>query len=225
LKRSFDEITICRRAAEEALSALAQHHPAIDRSAIENRLVTLKARTPKRSGSPLPAGLLEAWNDMRLLAEEAYYQAGCGGTECRQIEAEKGSPSETCDKGIQVETQPADPTRLPPLLALIVEACPVVANCAHPIRGIADVVAAGRFLRASLGAHRSSWDEAVEEVGAVQAATAVIYVLQLHDDDVSSGRNRIRNAGGYFRSIVRLIKAGQFDLEAELLTLRRRKML
>ena len=50
LKRMFDEITICRRASEEALSALAQHYPGVDRSDLEHRLVTLKARTPKRSG-------------------------------------------------------------------------------------------------------------------------------------------------------------------------------
>ena len=89
---------------------------------------------------------------------------------------------------------------------------------------IADLVAAGRFLRASLGAHPSAWDEAVADIGAIQAATTVMYVLQLYDDDVASGRNRIRNAGGYFRSVVRMIKAGQLDLEAELRTLRRRRM-
>ncbi|MXQ13958.1 plasmid replication protein RepC [Microvirga makkahensis] len=227
LKRSFDEITISRRATEEALNALAQHYPAVDRDQIERGLALLKTRTPKRSGSPLPEGLLEAWKELQQLAEEAFYQAGCGGTECRQIEAEKGSPSETCDKGIRVDAPPADPIRSPskPLLpALIAEACPVVSNCAHPIRDVVDVVAAGRFLRASLGAHPSAWNEAVEEIGAIQAATAVIYVLQLYDDDVSSGRNRIRNAGGYFRSVMRMIKAGRFDLEGELLALRRRRM-
>ncbi len=227
LKRSFDEITICRRAAEEALSALAQYHPAIDNAVMKNRLMMLKARTPKRSGSTLPEGLLEAWREIRQLAEEAFYQAGCGGTDCRQIEAEKGSPSETCSKGIQMDAQPATPTAPPsvPLLpGLIAEACPVVSSYAHPVRNSVDIVAAGRYLRACLGAHPSAWDEAVEEVGAIQAATTVLYVLQLHDDDISSGRNRIRNAGGYFRSIVRMIKTGQFDLEAELLALRRRKM-
>ena len=75
-----------------------------------------------------------------------------------------------------------------------------------------------------MGAHPSAWTEAVAEIGAIHAAVAVIYVLQLYDDDASSGRNSIRNAGGYFRSIVRLIKGGQLDLETALLTLRRRKL-
>ena len=54
LKRKFDEITICRRASEEALSALAQHYPGVDRSDLEHRLVTLKAQNPKEVWSISP---------------------------------------------------------------------------------------------------------------------------------------------------------------------------
>jgi replication initiation protein RepC len=107
---------------------------------------------------------------------------------------------------------------------LLVEACPIITLYGYPIRNAADVVSAGRFLRSTLGAHPSAWEEAVEAVGALRAAAAVIYVLQLYDDDVSSGRNRIRNAGGYFRSLVRRVGRGELDLQAELIALRRRKM-
>ncbi|ANY84968.1 replication protein C (plasmid) [Microvirga ossetica] len=227
LKRAFDEITICRRATEEALNALAQHYPAIDRAALESRFSLLRARTPKRSGTDLPADLLQAWTEIRHLAEDTFYQAGCDGTACRQIEAENESPKETCDKSHRTDSEPATSHGLSSRLllpALIVEACPVIADWAQPIRDAVDIVAAGRFLRASLGAHPSAWTEAVAEIGAIHAAVAVIYVLQLYDDDASSGRNSIRNAGGYFRSIVRLIKGGQLDLETALLTLRRRKL-
>src|SRR5919112_6097842 len=82
-KRAFDEVTICRRATEEALSALSQHFPEIDRSDLEHRLEVLKTRTPRRSGSALPEGLAEAWKEARHLAEDAFYKAGCDGTECR----------------------------------------------------------------------------------------------------------------------------------------------
>jgi replication initiation protein RepC len=227
LKRSFDEITVCRRATEEALSALAQHHPAVDRTELESRLTTLKARTSKRSGAALPAGLVEAWSEMRRLAEEAFYQASCDGTTCRHIEAEKESLSETCHNGRRDDAEPAAQDALPAQLllpALIVEACPVISDCAHPIRDAVDIVSAGRFLRASLGAHPSAWTEAVEDIGAIHAATAVIYVLQLYDDDVSSGKHSIRNPGGYFRSIIRLVKRGEIDLYTELLSLRRHKL-
>jgi replication initiation protein RepC len=227
LKRSFDEITACRRAAEEALSALARHHPSVDRMELEHRLSTLKPRTPKRSGATLPAGLVEAWAEMRHLAEENFYQASCDGTKFRHIEAENESLSETCHNGNRNDAEPAAQNTLPsylPLPALVVEACPVIADYARSIQDAADLVAAGHFLRASLGAHPSAWTEAVEGLGAIHAATAVIYVLQLYEDDVRTGRNSIRNAGGYFRSMVRLIKSGKIDLQAELLTLRRHKL-
>jgi replication initiation protein RepC len=227
LKRSFDEITICRRATEEALHALVRHHPSVDCADLEKRLAGLKARTPKRSGTTLPAGLADAWSEMRQLAEEAFYQASCDGTTFRHIEAEKESSSETCYKGDQNDAEPAaydtPPSHLP-LPALVVEACPVIDGYAHPIRDTADLVAAGSFLRACLGTHPSAWTEAVEELGAIRAATAVIYVLQRHEDDVRSGRNSIRNPGGYFRSMVRLIKNAEINLQAELLTLRRHKL-
>jgi replication initiation protein RepC len=106
---------------------------------------------------------------------------------------------------------------------LIVEACPTIADYPRPIRDIADVVAAGRYLRASLGAHESAWNEAVGEIGPVGAAAAVIYVLQLYDDDVSSGGSRIKNPGGYYRALVRMVKAGKLNLEAELMAMRRRR--
>jgi replication initiation protein RepC len=222
LKRAFDEITVCRRAIEEALSALAQHYPDINRSALERDLEILKARTPKRSGVSLPAGLLEAWSEARNLAEETVYEAGYDGTKCRHIEAENGSLSKPCKKltGARAPGLPEEPFSP----ALVLEACPVVAIYGYSIRNAADVVSAGRFLRASLGAHPSSWEEAVEAVGSLRAAAAVIYVLQLHEDDILSGRNRIQNAGGLFRSIVRGIARGGIDLQAELLALRRRKM-
>jgi replication initiation protein RepC len=227
LKRAFDEATICRRATEEALSALAQHYPAIDRSELESRLNVLRARTPKRSGKAVPADLIQAWMELRKLAEDAFYQAGCDGTTYQHIEAENEAPRESCNSSRQPECAPGTPHELPSRLllpALVAEACPVIANWSHPIRDTVDIVAAGRFLRASLGAHPSAWSEAVEEIGPIHAAVAVIYVLQIYDDDVSSGRNCIRNAGGYFRSVIRLIKESRLDLEAALLTLRRRKL-
>jgi replication initiation protein RepC len=226
LKRAFDEVTICRRATEEALSALAQHYPDINRNELESRLNLLRVRTPKRSGKAIPADLIEAWMEVRKLAEDAFYQAGCDGTTYRHIEAENEAPRETCNNSREPECVPVTPHELPSRLlpALVTEACPVIANWSHPIRETVDIVTAGHFLRASLGAHPSAWTEAVEEIGPIHAAVAVIYVLQVYDDDVSSGRNCIRNAGGYFRSIVRLIKGGQLDLETALLAMRRRKL-
>lgn len=108
--------------------------------------------------------------------------------------------------------------------ALIVEACPTIGDYGQPVRVVGDVVAAGRYLRASLGAHESAWNEAVAYIGPAKAAMTVIYVLQLYDDDVSSGKNRIDNPGGYFRAMARLVGAGKIDLGVELRTMRQRRM-
>ena len=53
----------------------------------------------------------------------------------------------------------------------------------------------------------------------------VIYVLQLHTDDVRErGKTASKTPGGYFRALVRMVKAGKLDLEVELLAMRRRRM-
>jgi replication initiation protein RepC len=107
---------------------------------------------------------------------------------------------------------------------LILEACPTLGDYPKPIEDVSDLVAAGRYLRASLSANESAWNEAVAEIGLVRAAVTVIYVLQLYDDDVSRGEGRIKNPGGYFRAMARLVKAGKIDLAVELLAMRRRRM-
>jgi replication initiation protein RepC len=109
---------------------------------------------------------------------------------------------------------------------LILEACPTLSDYGQPVRGLADIVSAGRYLRASLGAHESAWAEAVEEIGTVRAALAVIYTLQLYEDDAAKngGESRIKNPGGYYRALVRMVKSGKIDLGVELLAMRRRRM-
>jgi replication initiation protein RepC len=111
-------------------------------------------------------------------------------------------------------------------VGLILEACPTINDYGQPIRDVGDIVAAGRYLRASLGAHESAWKEAVEEIGALKAAISVIYVLQLYEDDLASngGEGRIRNPGGYFRAFVRMVAARKINLEVDLLAMCRRRM-
>jgi len=226
-KRAYDEVTVARRATEEAISALVEHFPAVDRSELESRYNELLSRTPARSTAELPAGLMQAWQDLRNTIEEVFYQTGNGGLRVIHKETYNGSPSEPCTKGFPKKAEavlsnerPAE--HLSP--TLIIEACPAINDYGRPIRDIADIVGAGRYLRASLGAHESAWNEAVADIGPVGAAVAVLYVLQLYEDDVSSGSSRIKNPGGYFRALVRMIKAGKLNLEVELLAMRRRRM-
>jgi replication initiation protein RepC len=226
-KRTYDEVTVARRATEEAISALAHHHPEVSRESLEASYQDLMDRTPGRSTATLPAGLLQDWQDLRDLAEKVFYETGNGGKDCRHIETNNQSSRNPCTNGFPKKAEAVLPSERPAehlSPALISEACPTVTDYGQPIRDIGDLVAAGRYLRASLGAHESAWNEAVGEIGAVGAAAAVIYVLQLYDDDVSSGGNRIKNPGGYFRSLVRMVKAGKLNLEVELLAMRRRRM-
>jgi replication initiation protein RepC len=206
---------------------LAHHYPEVDRSILEAQLKHLQSRTPARSGITLPADLLEAWQLLRNHAEEAFYNRGNAGLRVGHKETNNGSPSETCNKGFPKKAeavlrneQPLE--HLSP--ALIVEACPTISDTGNPVRDIADIVAAGRYLRASLGANESAWNEAVASIGPVKAAVTVIYVLQLYDDDVSSGEGRIKNPGGYFRAMARMVEVGKVDLAVELLAMRRRRM-
>jgi replication initiation protein RepC len=228
-KRTFDEITIARRAAQEALRSLAQESPDQDRSDLEDQLRGLMARTPLRSTKALPTDIMDEWKSLRRACEEAYYNAGYAGTQYRHTNNNNGSPSEPCNNGFPKKAGTVLPKEQTPehlSAELIVEACPTLSDYGQPVRDLADVVSAGRYLRASLGAHESAWAEAVEEVGPVRAAIAVIYVLQLYEDDVArnAGESRIKNPGGYFRAMVRMVKAGKIDLNVELLAMRRRRM-
>jgi replication initiation protein RepC len=228
-KRAFDEVTICRRATEEALSALAEHFPDVDRSDAETRLKALQARTPTRSRITLPADLLDAWQLLRTDVEEVFYEAGKAGLRVLHTNNNNGSPSESCNKGFPKKAEPVrsteqHPEHLSP--ELILEACPTLSDYGQPVRDLADIVSAGRYLRAALGAHESAWAEAVEDIGTVRAAIAVIYVLQLYEDDAAKngGESRIKNPGGYFRALTRMVKSGKIDLAVELLAMRRRRM-
>jgi replication initiation protein RepC len=228
-KQAFDGVTICRRATEEAISALAEHYPEIDRTVLEEDLKALKVRTPARSRASVPAGLIDDWSVLRSRAEQAFLDAGNGGTRFRHTNNNNGSPSESCNKGFPKKAEAVRSTEqtsehLSP--ELILEACPTLSDFGQPVRDLADIVSAGRYLRASLGAHESAWAEAVEDIGTVRAAIAVIYVLQLYEDDVArnGGESRIKNPGGYFRALTRMVKSGKIDLAVELLAMRRRRM-
>ena len=96
----------------------------------------------------------------------------------------------------------------------------------RPAGTVADIVALGRFLQAMLGATPSLWQEAETAIGPVQTAIAVIYVLQLYEDDVArhGSEGRIRNPGGYLRAFIRMVANGEIDLTSDLLTMRRRRL-
>jgi replication initiation protein RepC len=223
--RLFDEITICRRAAQETLAALSEKC-----SGFSDRLEALVARTPRRSrtaAAELVEPVLVEWRALRTELEETFYMAASGGNNGRLIES-KPSESKTlklkqeAPRGAEPEEDPSPPTTTLSV-ELVVEACPSLLEYVEQPRSEVDLVAAGRLLRSTLGAHATVWSEAVEALGPVSAAAAVCLVLQLYENDAARGQSqRIRNPGGYLRSVVRMIKDGRMNLRAELLALVRR---
>lgn len=225
--RMFDLITICRRASEEAVSALRSAFPDASADDLERAIADLSKRTPRRGSMAPLHEILEAWTELRTMTEERFYKAGNAGTSCRHKETNNDIFSEPCNKGFRKEAESVRQTKPPPehlSTALIIEACPAIKDYVGAIRSEADFVAAGRALRVAFGAHETAWQEALHSLGALRAAAAAAYVLQIHIDDIESGANRIKNPGGYFRALVRMIVEHRFHLATELLTLRRRHM-
>ncbi len=223
--RQFEAITIDRRAAQEAIAALHEQYPHVAIDDEEQALQGLIARTPRR-GSMAPIGdLVRDYRGIREALELRFSQLDAGQRRHRlpALDNNNGSPSEPCNK-LPEEAERVLSTEHPVSVGLLLEICPAFRELGEEIRSIDDLVVVGSRLRGTIGAHKSAWLEAVEQVGAVHAAAAVLYVLQLHTDDVAAGSNRIRNPGGYFRALVRMIADRRFNLDTELHALRRRRM-
>ncbi|MCP1540024.1 replication initiation protein RepC [Methylorubrum extorquens] len=220
-RRSFELLTCHRRAVSEALTALLTRFPEIEVSDLVAAHESLEKASPKRRGAGDPEAVLEAWGELRQMAEERFYQAASAGNSCRHIEQDPGSPGETCARAPREE-----PGTTPPLLPdLVAAACPVGAELLGAnLTAEADVLDAGRLARAAIGAHPSAWQEACESLGALRAACLALIVAQRLDDGAGGAEIRIQKPGGYFRQLVRLYGEGRYALEAELMAMRRRKM-
>ncbi len=227
-RRAFDLVTMHRRAVAEAMQAFATRYPDATLADLAEAQAGLDATTPDRRSGGDPELVLEAWGELRRMVEDRFYAAGCDGNACPHVETEKGSPTEAWSKDSSGNADTPRPIERPVAglsPALVVEACPVVRDLVRgDIREEHEILDAGRTLRATIGAHASAWAEACAAVGPYQAAILVLVVAQRHDDDVSSGQNRIRNPGGYFRRLVRLAGEGRYEIGTELLALRRRRM-
>ena len=282
IKRRYDELTIVRRATEEAIRALCELAPGRGGEALSSRYAALLRRTPRRSTKMPPDGLLETWMELRLDAEEMFLAAGRDGQICRHNESHEDSSGEACNSDALTRLpQPqageegaaiSDPAHRESteqdeleiaeissaggrpmtascrnvarstaghrhgheragetseiITAVIRDACPSAFGYGRPVETVPDVIDLGRFMRSLLGASEAAWIEAELALGSLQAAVAVIYVVQLYEDDMHrrGGESRIRNPGGYLRAFVRMVAAGKIDLTADLFAMRRRRL-
>lgn len=221
-RRSFDLLTVHRRAVAEAVHGLLTRFPETEVGDLVAARASLERDTPqRRTAGADPDLVLEAWGELRQLVEERFYTAACAGNSCPHIETNNEAPSEPCTTAtelVRVPPPPLDPE-------LVAAACPVAVELLGAnLTSEADVLQAGRYLRSSIGAHPSAWTEACESLGPVRAAVLVLIVAQQHSDEAARGDIKIRNPGGYFRQIVRLCAEGRYGIGPELMAMRRRKM-
>lgn len=155
-------------------------------------------------------------------------EAGCAGNSSPHNETDNGCSSESCTKGSPKEAAavlPDEREAVDLYPRLVARACPIITDFTPDGEVSAEtLVVLGQDLRGSIGAHPSAWTEAVGELGRMRAALLVLIVAQLHADDADRGETRIRNSGGYFRQLVRLCAEGRYDIPAELMSMRRRRM-
>lgn len=216
---AFDELTIHRRSAQEALRTLAEVYPDLDITDLMDRALELTRVTPRRSATGSAVGARDAWQALRSEAESRYYTASAGNS-CRHKDNNKYAPDQSCNNGYE-DVREAKPAQVSLNVSDLARACPDAMELMGEVRSDRDFIGAVSRLRGSLGVSPSAWDEAGREIGILGASATLVYVVQMQIAP-TPGSAPIKNVGGYFRVLIRLMKAGQFDLSTELLRLMRR---
>jgi len=204
LKRCFDRVTICRRFVAEALETHRIKFGSTFIGRVTQDMLDLLKSTPRRSlNAPLALleSLSERWLRLRQVIEDELLKAGNGGKDCRQIETDNG-PESTCNKVSEDDLEKSLPS--------------VEAYFGSKVRTESDIRTAAEYLRPTLGAHKSAWNEAVEALGLTKASIVLLWVFQVYDDDQAAGRKQIVNPGGYFRAMSRLVAERKINLSHEL---------
>jgi len=210
-RRQFDEITVCRRSVQELLRALKDwfDKPTGD---LQREFERLAAITPRRDSLASPEAALAAWRALHEVTKEQY-DAACGGNNSRIIEDNNDTPDQSCNKAY--EKNVAGPN-----LVELAAACPDAMSFMPKVADERDLIRAVSTLRGAFGTHESAWNEAMEMLGAAQAAKAFVVVLQRATED---NGEKIKNVGGYFRAYARMIEQGRVDLGLEVRGMRRRR--
>lgn len=210
-----DAMTIARRSAQEALRTLSEQFPDIHAGDLVKRALELVRVTPRRSSKGSTAEPLAAWEQLRIEAEARYY-AACGGNNSRHKDNNKYAPENPCNNGYEDVGEAKPRANLRDLAA----ACPDAMEFLGEIRSDGELIAAAGRWRGQLGVSPSAWEEARREIGPLPTAATLILVMQIQARP-AAGAEQIRNFGGYFRAMVRLMKEGRTTLDAEIRRMRR----
>jgi len=216
---AFDELTIHRRSAMEALRTIAEWFPDLDITEITARALELARRSPRRSSKGSTEPFRTEWEQLRQEAESLYYTA-CGGNNRRHEDHNKYAPDQSCNNGRE-ENVGLEPPALDANAADLARACPDAMEFFGPLESDRALVEAAGRLRGAFGVSPSAWDEARREIGPLAAAATLVYVVQMQARP-APGSKPIKNTGGYYRAMCRLIKEGRVNLAAEVRRLLRR---
>lgn len=219
-----ERLTICRRDVVKMIEAGINESVPGNWRGFQRRYEAIIARLPRTA----PRETIEAiaddlehlWADVHQTLETFIKSQNMSGNESQSErhlqnsntyknptgESEHGSgkkdeASGGAEKTDNVRTLPR--RELP--LSLVLSACPEIANHAggSPIRTWRDLVAAAESARPYLGVSPSAWQEAVEIMGANDAAITLAAILQRSDE--------IKSGGGYLRNLTDRARDGQFS--------------
>jgi len=213
----LDELTIHRRSAQELLRTLAETLPSIDVNDLTARAAELVRVAPRRSGAGSPDDVRDAWRTIREEAEGRFHAAS-GGKVCRHKDNNTNAPDESCNNA---NDNPKDPQRTSASSNAddLRTACPEAMQFIGDVRSDRDLIMGVSRMRGAFGVSASGWEKAILEIGALCASATLVYVIEMQARR-ATGSDPVENPGGYFRAMVRLIKAGRFDLTREILEMK-----
>ncbi len=202
-RQAFDELTITRRNAQEALHRLASEFPRADSADLERRAETLSQALPRRSSKVVPVDALRLW---KSLYEDikALLIAASAGDDCRHKDTNKNPPQIPCYK-----------RRKEDKAAAVSQGCPDAVQILGSFRHDGEMFDHAERYRGMLGVSNDAWTEARRTLGDVDAAQLIYLVTQIQAKP-SEGAAQIRNFGGYFRAMMRKIAEGAVDLDDEI---------
>lgn len=205
-KAKREEITICRRQCLEWLTRAPE-------SALEAEYDRLTKQIPRRSSAQPVSPALDAWRLFKTKVE-AHYNAANAGNDCRHKDYNNDTPDQSCYNGREDEgVGAAAVTELE--FSDVLRACSDAVAWVAPVRTPNEMVEAAAKYRGLVGVSADAWGKACAEIGVMRAAVTFMLVLQRKSKPVR-GAEPIKNAGGYFRAMTRMVKDGSVDLGREI---------
>lgn len=206
IRRLYDELTITRRQVVSALQQLTSLLSDQELRELEVRAQRLSQLTPRRSRVTEPGSVLDEWKDLYQEVRNRMIAASAG-EDCRHKDTNKYPPENSCYKDHEdLEIGCKDATEM-------------FGNPKTP-RELFDMADRAR---GAAGVSHDGWLKARASLGDIAAARLLYFVIQMQLSP-APGAEPIRNLGGYYRSMVRMVKSRRIDMKTELFRLTSRSL-